>query len=231
MPAADLVRLHQDSEPPLPAIGGHVMIDRVTPEAMRTFVALTGPGSGSPFLSSEVRHLGGAAGRPARGAGALSHLDGEGAMFVVEVPMDPGQGAMIAGAVKRVEAGMAPFGHGRLYRNFVEEPVSASAFHATPRHERLREVRRRFDPATRIRTNHPSTATWCPEGAGGRRTTEGPGASGPPGPSLVHLRAAVPEPRLLDGREPVVERVAGGDDVEVPAAAHVQAHPLGLADR
>lgn len=73
MPAPGMVRLHQDPEPPMPGVGGHVMIDRVTPEAMRAFVELTGPGSGSPFISSEIRHLGGAAGRPAPGGGGLSH--------------------------------------------------------------------------------------------------------------------------------------------------------------
>jgi UDP-N-acetylenolpyruvoylglucosamine reductase len=87
MPAPELVRLHQDPEPPMPGVGGHVMIDEITPEAVSEFVRLTGPRSGSPLLSSEIRHLGGAAGRPAPGGGALSHLEGDGAVFVVGVPM------------------------------------------------------------------------------------------------------------------------------------------------
>jgi FAD/FMN-containing dehydrogenase len=155
MPAPDMVRLHQDPEPPMPGVGGHVLIDRITPEAMRAFVELTGPGSGSPFLSSEMRHLGGAAGRPAPGGGALSHLDGEGAMFVIGVPMDAGQHAALVAEAKRVEAGMERFGHGRLYRNFVEEKASADGFHERPELERLRALRRRFDPVTTIQANHP----------------------------------------------------------------------------
>ena len=155
MPAPDMVRLHQDPEPPMPGIGGHVMVDRVTPEAMRRFVALTGPGSGSPFLSAEMRHLGGAAGRPAPGGGALSHLDGEGAVFVIGVPMTPEMGAALHAAVKTVEGGLHELGHGRLYRNFVEERASARAFHDDATLARLRELRRRFDPAFRIRPNHP----------------------------------------------------------------------------
>ncbi len=155
MPAPDMVRLHQDPEPPMPGIGGHVMVDRVTPEAIRRFVALTGPGSGSPFLSAEMRHLGGAAGRPAPGGGALSHLDGEGAVFVIGVPMTPEMGAALHQAVKTVEGGLEEFGHGRLYRNFVEEQASAGAFHDDGTLARLRELRRRFDPAFRIRANHP----------------------------------------------------------------------------
>jgi hypothetical protein len=50
---------------------------------------------------------------------------------------------------------MSRFGRGRLYRNFVEEPASASSFHDEAPLERLRALRRRFDPATQIQTNHP----------------------------------------------------------------------------
>ena len=133
MPAPDMVRLHQDPEPPMPGVGGHVMIDEITPEAMSAFVDLTGPRSGSPFISSEMRHLGGAAGRPAPDGGALSHLEGEGALFVIGVPMHPEHHELLVREVKRVEAGMAGFGHGRLYRNFVEEQSSAGRFHADDR--------------------------------------------------------------------------------------------------
>jgi hypothetical protein len=35
--------------------------------------------------------------------------------------MAPGMREMIGAAAERVEAGMARFGHGRLYRNFTEE--------------------------------------------------------------------------------------------------------------
>ncbi len=73
MPAPEMVRLHQDPEPPMPGVGGHVMLDEITPEAISEFVRLTGPRSGSPLLSSEIRHLGGAAGRPSPGRGAPSH--------------------------------------------------------------------------------------------------------------------------------------------------------------
>lgn len=155
MPAPEMVRLHQDPEPPMPGVGGHVMIDEVTPEAMSEFVRLTGPRSGSPFISSEIRHLGGAAGRPAPDGGALSHLDGEGAMFVIGVPMHPEHHELLVREVKRVETGMAPFGRGRLYRNFVEEQTSAARFHDDDPLARLRALRRRFDPATQVMANHP----------------------------------------------------------------------------
>ena len=155
MPAPEMVRLHQDPEPPMPGVGGHVMIDEITPEAMSEFVRLTGPRSGSPFISSEIRHLGGAVGRPAPGGGALSHLDGEGAMFVIGVPMHPEHHELLVRDVTRVQSAMAAFGHGRLYRNFTEEQTSAGDFHDDDRLARLRATRRRVNPATQIAANHP----------------------------------------------------------------------------
>jgi hypothetical protein len=69
--------------------------------------------------------------------------------------MHPEHHELIVREIKRVESGMAPFGHGRLYRNFVEEQSSADRFHADDRLERLRALRRRFDPATQVMANHP----------------------------------------------------------------------------
>jgi FAD/FMN-containing dehydrogenase len=155
IPAPDLVRLHQDPEPPMPGMGGHVMIDRIDRQAVRTFAALTGPGSGSPIVSSEIRHLGGAAGRPAPGGGVLSHREGEGAVFVLGIPMGPDHAAMLAAEITRVEAAMGRFGHGRLYRNFTEARANPGSFHADDAIARLRAVRRRLDPDGVIRSNHP----------------------------------------------------------------------------
>ena len=102
-----------------------------------------------------MRHLGGAAGRPAPDAGALSHLDGEGAVFVIGVPMHPEHHELLVRDAKRIQDGLERFGSGRLYRNFVEEQTSAARFHEDERLARLRALRRRFDPATQVMSNHP----------------------------------------------------------------------------
>ena len=83
------------------------------------------------------------------------HFAQNGLLYTNDIPMHPEHHELLVRDVKRVEAGMAPFGHGRLYRNFVEEQSSAASFHEQERLERLRAVRRRFDPATRLRANHP----------------------------------------------------------------------------
>ena len=49
---------------------------------------MTGAGSGSQILSAEIRHLGGAAGVPAPGGGALSHIDGNFLTAAIALPQD-----------------------------------------------------------------------------------------------------------------------------------------------
>src|SRR6185312_4401162 len=75
MPAAGLSRIHMDPESPVPGIGEGGLVGELSDEAIDAFVDVAGPDSGSPMLLSELRHLGGALGRPAENGGALSHLD------------------------------------------------------------------------------------------------------------------------------------------------------------
>lgn len=154
IPAAEMMRLHQDPEPPMPGVGGHAMLDEVGPEAVRRFVELVGPGSGSHMISSEIRHLGGAAGRPAPGGGALSHMEGEFALFALGVPMDPSQIAPLQAEANAVAEGMRAFGRGRMYANFTEERAAAGDFHPEERLARLRAAQRRVDPHGRMQAMH-----------------------------------------------------------------------------
>jgi len=68
MPTAGLSRIHMDPENPVPGIGEGGLIAELPDEAIDAFVGVVGPDSGSPLLLSELRHLGGALGRPAESA-------------------------------------------------------------------------------------------------------------------------------------------------------------------
>src|SRR5215210_120738 len=89
MPAAGLVRLHADPEGNTPGIGDGCMLDSLPDEAIASLVEVAGPGSGSPFISVELRQLGGALARHAPGAGAASHLEGGFLLFSVGLPFAP----------------------------------------------------------------------------------------------------------------------------------------------
>jgi len=146
VPARALTRLHQDPEGPTQGIGNGTLVDGLPPDAVSAFVSVTGPGSGSPLVSSELRQLGGALGRPAPGGGALSHLDAAFAAYSVGVPVEAMTAAAIAGHLDLVNRTLGEWGSGRAYTNFSERRVDARSIFPPDAFERLRALKRRMDP-------------------------------------------------------------------------------------
>src|SRR5205823_5583506 len=70
VPMEALSHLHMDPEFPVPGAGEGMLLEELDPEAID---ALVDSAVGSSLLSVEVRHLGGAVGRPSPLHGALSH--------------------------------------------------------------------------------------------------------------------------------------------------------------
>ena len=62
---ADLLQLHMDPPHAVPGVGDGALLDVMPGEAIDALVAVSGPDT--PLLSVELRHLGGALGRAARG--------------------------------------------------------------------------------------------------------------------------------------------------------------------
>ncbi len=123
MPTPGLSHIHMDPEQPVPGIGEGMALAELPDEAIDAFAGLAGPGSGSPLLLSEIRHLGGALGRPAEGAGALSHLDAGFAMYSVGMPMTPELGEAIPRHIERLGQAMRPWAAEGSYFNFTERPL------------------------------------------------------------------------------------------------------------
>jgi hypothetical protein len=154
MPAAGLCRIHMDPESPVPGIGEGQAIRELPDEAIDAFAAVAGPGSGSPLLLSELRHLGGALGRRDESGGALSHLDAGFAMYSVGLPMTPELGEAIPPHLSKIDETMRPWAADGGYYNFVEGPCDVDAILPPDVCDRLGEVKRRWDPDGRIVANH-----------------------------------------------------------------------------
>ena len=154
MPAAGLCRIHMDPENPVPGIGEGQTVRELSDEAIDAFVSVAGPESGSPLLLSELRHLGGALGRPDEKGGALSHLDTGFVMYSVGLPMTPELGEAIPPHLKKIEETMQPWRGDGGYYNFVEGPCDVDAILPPDVCERLGEVKRKWDPDGRIVANH-----------------------------------------------------------------------------
>ncbi len=154
MPAAGLTRIHMDPENPVPGIGEGGLVSELSDDAIDAFVGLAGPGSESPLLLTELRQLGGAMGRPADDGGALSHLDAGYVMYSVGMPMTPELGEAIPRHLEKIGETMKPHAADGGYFNFTEAPCDVDAILPAEICDRLREVKRRWDPESRIVANH-----------------------------------------------------------------------------
>jgi hypothetical protein len=153
--APALQHLHMDPERPVPGSGDGMLLAEFTAETADALAESAGPGSGSRLLSVEIRHLGGALGRPAPGGGALSQIDASFAMFAVGIAASPEMKAAIESRVELIIKGLEPWAAPTHYFNFGEAPADASRFYSAETYERLREVRRRIDPDGLIAGKHP----------------------------------------------------------------------------
>jgi FAD binding domain len=151
---AGLGAVHMDPEEPVPAHDDHLLTGSLPPEAIDAFVEAVGPGSGSSLVSVEIRQTGGALAREAPGAGALSRLAGDYAVFGVGSLMAPGSAEKVPADLARLTAAMAPYDAGR-YFNYSDRPVDASVFHSPQTYAGLQQVRLRWDPDGLIHAGHP----------------------------------------------------------------------------
>ena len=85
MPPAGLIEIHNDPKGPVPGMSDHRLLADVTDATIAALVGAAGPGSGSPLVSVELRHLGGAL-----------PVDAAFSLFAVGVPIDA-QAAMAIG--------------------------------------------------------------------------------------------------------------------------------------
>jgi FAD/FMN-containing dehydrogenase len=146
VPARELTRLHRDPDGPAPGIGNGALVDALPPDAIAAYVEVAGLGSGSPLVSTELRHLGGAVGRPAPAGGALSHLDAGFASYSVGMAMDAESAGAAARRVALVNDTLAAWGSGRVFTNFSDARVDARSIFSPAAYDRLRALKRRMDP-------------------------------------------------------------------------------------
>jgi hypothetical protein len=154
IPAAGLCKIHMDPEQPVPGFGHHGVLRELPDEAIDAFVAAAGPDSGSPLLLAELRQLGGALSRPAENAGALSHLDAAFVMIGIGMPMTPEIGEAVNAHLDKLKETMEPWAAEGGYFNFADRPCDADAILPPDVCTRLAEVKRQWDPESRILGTH-----------------------------------------------------------------------------
>jgi FAD/FMN-containing dehydrogenase len=155
IPVERLSSLHMDPEQPVAGVGDGMLLRDFPEEAIDAIVAVAGAGSGSPLLSVEVRHLGGALGRMQPGHGALATIEAGFAMFALGMSMTSEMGAAMRAHVEVVQAALASWDAGRDYLNFTERRERGERLFGSATYRRLQTVKGKVDPEDVFRSNHP----------------------------------------------------------------------------
>jgi FAD/FMN-containing dehydrogenase len=155
IPPAGLLGIHMDPPAPVPATGDGALLDVVPGEAIDSLVAAAGPGSGSPLLMVELRHLGGALARAGDGHGAVATLEGDFAFFAVGMALDADMAAAVDAHVDVVKQALCEWDAGRRYLNFSERPMDTRRAYSSAAYRRLQAVKTLVDPNDVFRANHP----------------------------------------------------------------------------
>jgi FAD/FMN-containing dehydrogenase len=154
IPPSALGMLNMDPPEPVPFTGNGGVLSVFPGDAVDALVAAAGPGSGSPLVSLEVRHLGGAVARAPQGAGALAAIDAPFLWFGVGIAPAPEVLEAVDGFLDHLAVALAPWDAERSYWNFAERKIDVSRLVGADAHRRLQEVRRRVDPDGRFLANH-----------------------------------------------------------------------------
>jgi FAD/FMN-containing dehydrogenase len=162
VPPAALGHLHMDPEDPVPFATNAQLLDELPANAIDTIVDVAGPDSGSPLLSLELRHLGGALRQAPPDAGALATLDHAILTLGVGMIMDPNMGIAVNRHLELTESALERWDSGVRYANFVDVPTDTRLCYPRETFDRLQAVKAQYDPEDVFRANH---AIPCPAGA------------------------------------------------------------------
>jgi FAD/FMN-containing dehydrogenase len=155
-PPAGIVDLHMDPPEPVPYQADSMLTGELPAAAIDALVEAIGPGSGSQLLLAELRHSGGAVSRSPQDAGALATLPGSFLAFGAGFVPVPDAMAPTRAWLGDFKAALAPYDAG-MYLNFAEERLEMTKAFPPETVDRLREVKRRYDPDDLFKSNHPVT--------------------------------------------------------------------------
>jgi FAD/FMN-containing dehydrogenase len=155
IPVENLRELHMDPPGPVPGHGDGMLLNDLPQYAIDQLVAVAGGESGSPLISVDVRHLGGALARNAPGHGALATIDADFALYAVGAAPTPELGAAVRAHLERVLAALSQWDAGRDYLNFTDRRERGERLFGPVTYRRLQAVKARVDPDDLFRSNHP----------------------------------------------------------------------------
>jgi hypothetical protein len=154
MPTGQLGSIHMDPPQPVPGVGDGLSLDDLTPEAIEVLLRHAGPGVDSALLAVDLRHAGGALGRPDPRGGVVDHLPGRFLVYAVGIAPTEAVGQVVRGQVAALMSDLQPWAAARDYLNFREVPVPAARMFDPDDLRSLRGLRDDHDPARLLVASH-----------------------------------------------------------------------------
>ena len=96
---------------------------------------------GTPILSAEIRHLGGAVARRSLQNGAVDAFEAPYIMYAIGIAPTAEARAVVDGAVARLRHMLAPWEGEHTYMNFAETRRKASSLFSSASYHRLRRIK------------------------------------------------------------------------------------------
>jgi hypothetical protein len=147
-PYAEIDSVHADPVDPMPVVDPAILLNGFPAEAAERLLAVAGPGSGSPQVLVEVRHLGGAYARDGAYPSAFNHRAARFSVLAVGIAADEGMAAGTLAHADQVFAALADWDTGGVWPNFgvPHDAASARRSYDEPTLARLREIVDAYDP-------------------------------------------------------------------------------------
>ncbi|MEV0710201.1 FAD-binding oxidoreductase [Nocardia aurea] len=154
IPSADLLLVHMDPPVPTPTVGDHSVLGDLDDAAIAALLAHIGDGTAPGLMFTELRHLGGAIGRPSDTGGALSHIPGVYGLLCVAVAPTPQAAVAGRAAAFSVVRAMSSWSLPNLIPTFTENRAESGRMYDGEDWARLCTVRDELAPGAVFVANH-----------------------------------------------------------------------------
>ncbi|HXH87632.1 MAG TPA: FAD-binding oxidoreductase [Gaiellaceae bacterium] len=152
IPVEELSRLHMDPEDPTPGFGDGGMLSEVDGDLIDLFVEHV---VGTPILSAEIRHLGGAVAQRSSTHGAIDAWEAPYITFAIGIAPTPEIKEAVRAHVAQLLQALGPWEAEHNYMNFAETSRNPSSLFSSASYHKLRQIKTILDPFDLIRSNHP----------------------------------------------------------------------------
>jgi len=152
IPTSALSTVNMDPAEPVPYHGEGIHMHAFDDECIEKLVEVI---LDTPLMHSEVRQLGGAAGRSAPEHGALDKIDFAFTTLTFGLALDPEMKADMERNLIRLHEALGDWDSGFRYLNFAESSMDVETIYPPSSFKRLCQIKGRYDPDHRFLANHP----------------------------------------------------------------------------